>query len=115
MKEGDIIVAPLVQADGQTKNRPALVLRVMPRFGDVLICGFSTKLGQQVVDFDEMLLPSDSDFAASGLVTASLIRLGFLTLLPRGKIAGTIGSVSPERHVRFLRRLSRYLVEGLGA
>lgn len=115
MKEGDIIVAPLVQADGQTKNRPALVLRVMPRFGDVLICGFSTKLGQQVADFDEMLLLSDNDFAASGLVTASLIRLGFLTLLPRSKVAGTIGSVSPERHARLLRRLSSYLVEGLRA
>lgn len=80
MKEGDIIIAPLVQADGQTKNRPALVLRVMPGFGDVLICGFSTKLGQQIVGFDETISPADSDFAASGLVTALLIRLGFLTL-----------------------------------
>ena len=114
MKEGDIIIAPLVQADGQTKNRPALVLRVMPGFGDVLICGFSTKLGQQIVGFDETLLPADNDFAASGLVTASLIRLGFLTLLPRGKVAGTIGSLSPERHARLLRRLSNYLVERLG-
>ena len=114
MKEGDIIVAPLAQADGQIKNRPALVLRVMPGFRDLLVCGFSTQLSPQVTGFDEIILASDSEFALSGLATASLIRLGFLTLLPRGKVAGTIRAVTMERHGRLLRRLSQYLVEHLG-
>jgi len=115
MKEGDIVVAPLAQADGQIKNRPALILRVMPRFGDLLVCGFSTQLSQQVAGFDEIILSSDADFVLSGLTTASLIRLGFLTLLPLGKVAGSIGSVSAERHERLLRRLSGYLVEHLSS
>ena len=113
MKEGDIIVAPLAQADGQIKNRPALVLRVMPGFRDLLVCGFSTRLSQQVAGFDEVILSSDAGFALSGLATASLIRLGFLTLLPRGKVVGTVGAVTVERHARLLRRLSGYLAEHL--
>ena len=113
MKEGDIVVAPLVQANGQIKNRPALILRVMPGFRDLLVCGFSSRLIQQVVGFDEVILPADADFALSGLTGASQVRLGFLTLLPRGKVAGAIGSVTADRHARLLRRLSGYLVEHL--
>jgi mRNA interferase MazF len=44
MKEGDIILAPVPQADGGLKTRPALVLREMPPFRDVLICGISTQV-----------------------------------------------------------------------
>jgi mRNA interferase MazF len=44
MREGSIILTEIVQADGQRKNRPALVLREMPKYGDLLICGISTQL-----------------------------------------------------------------------
>ena len=46
MKEGDIVLTPLSQADGQIKNRPALFLRAMPPFNDVLGCGISTQMQQ---------------------------------------------------------------------
>jgi mRNA interferase MazF len=55
MKEGDIVLALLPQTDGQSKYRPAVVLRRMPGFGDLLVCGISTQLRQQVADFDENL------------------------------------------------------------
>jgi mRNA interferase MazF len=42
MKEGDLILVPMPQADGLVKNRPAIVLREMQPFQDVLICGVST-------------------------------------------------------------------------
>ncbi len=29
MKEGDVVLTPFQQADGKTKNRPAILLRVM--------------------------------------------------------------------------------------
>ena len=32
MKEGDIILTPMPQADGKVKNRPAIYLREMPPF-----------------------------------------------------------------------------------
>jgi len=39
MKEGDIVIVPMPQADGMVKNRPAVVLRAMPPFRDVLVLG----------------------------------------------------------------------------
>lgn len=111
MKEGDVILTPVPQADGAIKNRPAIILREMPPYGDLLVCGVSTQLNQQVKDFDECLSPSDGDFAASGLRSESLIRLGFLAVLPRSGIIGSIGSIAAERHRRLLRRLSEYLVK----
>lgn len=38
MKESDVVLAPIPQADGRVKNSPAIVLREMPGYGDVLVC-----------------------------------------------------------------------------
>ena len=111
MKEGDIILTPMPQADGKVKNRPAIFLREMPPFRDVLVCGVSTQTHQLAPDFDELITSRDGDFSSSGLVSDSLIRLGFLAVLPRRNIIGSIGSVSPERHIRLLHKLSGYLVK----
>ena len=111
MMQGDVVVVPMPQADGMVKNRPAIILREMPPFRDVLVCGVSTQLRQAAKEFDEVISPTDADFAASGLKEESLIRLGFLVVVPRNKIAGSIGSISPERHKRLLQRLSEYLVQ----
>jgi hypothetical protein len=46
MKEGDIVIVPLPQANGMVKNRPAVILREMPPFRDPLVCGLSTQLRQ---------------------------------------------------------------------
>ena len=111
MKEGDLVIVPMPQADGMIKNRPAIILREMPPFRDVLICGVSTQLRQAAKNFDELISPSDADFVSSGLKEESLIRLGFLVVVPRSKIVGSIGSISLERHKRLLQRLSGYLVQ----
>jgi mRNA interferase MazF len=110
MKEGDVILTPLPQADGNIKPRPVLVLREMPPYRDLLVCGISTQLNQQVKGFDEIIAPSDTDFASSGLVAESVIRLGFLAVLPRKSIPGSIGAISPQRHKRLLKNLSEYLI-----
>ncbi len=111
MKEGDVILAPVPQANGAIKNRPAIILRKMPPYKDYLICGVSTQLHQRVKGFDEIVSPSDADFAASGLKSESLIRLGFLAVLPLSNIVGSIGAISTERHKRLLKTLSDYLVK----
>jgi len=110
MKEGDVIVVPMPQADGRIKNRPAIVLREMPPFQDVLVCGVSTQLRHAAKDFDELISPSEPDFVSSGLIEESLIRLGFIVVVPRARIAGSIGSISSERHRRLLQRLGDYLL-----
>jgi|ERR1051325_11921523 len=111
MKEGDVILAPIPQADGTIKNRPAIVLREMPRYHDLLVCGISTQLHQRAAGFDELLSPGDTDFATSGLLAESLIRLSFLAVLPRKNIAGSIGAISSKRHKRLLNTLSDYLIQ----
>jgi mRNA interferase MazF len=109
MKEGDVALAALPQADQQTKKRPIVVLREMPFPGDFLVCGVSRQLKQQSASFDELISPGDPDFKISGLLAPSLIRLGFLMVIPSLRIAGAIGAISPERHRRLLDNLSDYL------
>lgn len=50
MKSGDVALAALPQADGQTKIRPVLLLREMPPHSDGLVCGISTQLQHRVAD-----------------------------------------------------------------
>ena len=114
MNEGDIVLVPLPQADGQVKNRPALVLRQLPPFQDLLCCGISTQLRQEVSGFDELIDVRDADFTASGLRTTSLIRLGFLAVLPVRSVVGTLGLVESSRHQKLLQRLANYLTRGVG-
>jgi len=110
MKEGDVVTALLPQAIGGFKKRPVVVLREMPKYGDLLVCGVSTQLHQYLKGFDELILRDSSDFKSSGLVNESVIRLGYLSSVPQKDIEGVIGSVSRKRHKRLLKALSNYLV-----
>jgi mRNA interferase MazF len=110
MKEDDIVLAPFTQADGQIKKRPAVVLRKVPPFDDLLVCGISTQLRQCVEGFDELISSADPDFKTSGLLQDSVIRLGYLLTLPRKEFIGSIGKISPERHHRLLKQLAEFLV-----
>jgi len=109
IKEGDVIIAPIPQADGRIKNRPAIILRELPLYRGCLVCGVSTQLHQYVKDFDEIIFPADADFVSSNVITKSVIRLGFLAVLPRSSIAGSIGEISSKRHKRLLKTLGDYL------
>lgn len=111
MKEGNIILTPIPQANGEIKNRPALLLREMPKYQDFLVCGISTQLKQYISNFDEIISPSDDDFEASCLFSESVIRLSFLTVISRSSIIGSIGAISKERHQKLLSNLSQYLVQ----
>jgi len=115
MKEGNVILTPVPQADGKLKERPAIFLREMPPYRDLLVCGVSTQLYQYAKDFDELISPADADFKSSCIRTKSLIRLGFLAVLPRHRVLGSIGFISAERHKRLLRKLSDYLTNSIRA
>ena len=106
-----MVLTPVPQAAGRVKNRPAIILRELPPYRDLLVCGVSTQLHQQVQGFDELISPGDPDFAASGLVSASLIRLGFLAVLPRARIIGSIGAIAPDRRRRLLNTLCDHLTQ----
>ena len=90
MSPGDVVIATLPQSDGALKLRPAVLLTAMPPYGDWLACGVSTQLHHCVAGFDELLPLQAPDFSASGLRQASLLRLGFLSTLPRAQIGGVV-------------------------
>ena len=115
MKEGDVVLTRIPQADGRIKNRPAIILREMPPYKDFLVCGVSTQIDKQVKGFDEVIFSSDDDFAASGLKATSLVRLGFLAVLPSAQIIGAIGSISSARHQTLLQSLSSHLLQSVTA
>lgn len=90
-----------------------VLLREMPSHRDFLVCGISSQLQRKIPGFDEVIAPTDADFVSSGLISASVVRLSFLVVVPRTEIVGSIGSVSPERHRRLLRSLSSHLLDDL--
>jgi mRNA interferase MazF len=47
-----------------------------------------------VLGFDDLIIGKDDDFAGSGLMADSLIRLGFLAVLPR-KNTWAVSALSP--------------------
>ncbi len=83
----------------------------MPPFGDLLVCAISRQKRQEVRGFDEVIARADADFAASGLLDTSLVRLGLLATLPTTDVAGVIGWVSKARYDGSLLRLADYLTE----
>lgn len=110
MREGAVVLLRLHQADGQTKTRPAIILRELPGSGDFLVCGVSTQLHREIRGFDEAIAPGDVDFHGSGLKAVSLIRLGFLQGFGRHDPLGSIGFIASSRHQRLLTRLANHLL-----
>jgi mRNA interferase MazF len=114
MKEGDVVLASLPQADGKSKMRPVLLLRQLPPpHNDFLVCGISTQVYQLIKNFDELISEKDDDFKNSGIIKNSVIRLSFLAVAPINVVAGKIGRISDLRHKTLLQRLSNYLVKDI--
>ena len=109
MKERDIILVAMVQADNRNKRRPALILRQMPKFGDLLICGISTQTHQSIPNFDVILEQESPEFGQTGLVRTSVVRLGFINVIPVSKASGVLGNIRQELHTTLLDRLCQYL------
>jgi len=111
MREGDVVLAEIPQADGKSKLRPVLLLRQLPSpYNDFLVCGISTQTHQLIKNFDELISEKDNDFKDSGIIKESVIRLSFLAVAPNQLVAGKIGKISEIRHKKLLQRLSDYLV-----
>ena len=106
IKEAGIVLAHIQQSDGKIKTRPVLILKQMPGFGDLLVCGVSHQIHQKVEGFDELLTPDTNN----GLRVPSIVRLGFLGTIPINLIEGEIGTIEPELHNELLERLSVYLM-----
>ncbi|MEI6815522.1 MAG: type II toxin-antitoxin system PemK/MazF family toxin [Bacteroidota bacterium] len=108
MEEGQIILT-VFETDKAKKIRPALVLRKAPKYNDYLVCGISSKLYEEVDDFDMLINEGHPDFKNSGLKHDGLIRLFFLGMIREEEILGSIGSVSKATLHTLQGRLADYI------
>ena len=110
MSPGDVVLIPLPQLSGPAKLRPALVLTLLPGpYQNVLLCGISTQVHLIQANWDELIQPSDGDFAGSGLHQASAIRLSYLYGADTMEIAGVIGAIESARLDRLRTHLADHL------
>ncbi len=107
MNQGDILLASLPQADGEIKNRPIVLLKKLPGFGDFLVCGLSTQLHQKIESFDEIIAPTPQN----RLRQTSLIRLSFLAVVSQEQIRGVLGKIPETTYRKLLERLTDYLLK----
>jgi hypothetical protein len=111
MKPGDVVFALMPQADTELKARPSIVLKIIPPFGDLLVCGITTRLRNFTPTLSELILSTDDDFAMSGLERDSMIRLGYLITYPKWQLGDPIGQISISRLNRLLAQLSTFIAQ----
>ena len=111
MKPGDIVLIRFPQADLKAgKLRPALVLAIAPgHYADLLLAMISSRIYQAVPDFDEIIVPSDLDYAATGLKVYSVVRLARIVSVTPSVINARLGNISPKRLQQIRNRLSDWL------
>jgi mRNA interferase MazF len=78
-------------------------------YKDLLVCGISTQIHQEVNGLDEIISNNDIDFNESGLIQQSLIRVGYLAIIPNKIIAGIIGKISVSRLQKIKKQLAEFI------
>jgi len=110
MNPGDVVLIPIPQTGGRAKLRPAIVLALMPgAYQSLLICGISTQTHAVETNWDDPIDLADTDFAASGLHQASIVRLSFVRAASPVDIARQIGQIDAARPARLRQRLYDHL------
>jgi mRNA interferase MazF len=111
MKPGDIVLIRYPQTDlKEGKLRPALVIAFAPgRHTDLLLALITSRTYQAVPKFDEIIEPSDSDYAATGLKVRSVVRLARLASVEPSVIIARLGQISPKRLQQVRERLADWL------
>ena len=93
------------------KKRPALLLKSLPGdYQDWLVCMISSKTGQEIINLDEIISPSDLDFAETGLKSESVIRISRLAVVSPKIFLGYIGQVSPQRLKKIHKNLANWIL-----
>jgi mRNA interferase MazF len=112
IREGHVVLFAFPQTDQKAGNlRPALVVRRLPGGrDDWLVCMISTRLQQRIDGFDELIVQEDTDFAASGLRTSSVIRVSRLAVVAAEVLQGSIGLLGPDRMRVVRTRLADWIL-----
>jgi mRNA interferase MazF len=111
MNPGDIVLIRFPQTDlAAGKLRPALVVAISPgHHGDLLLALITSRTFQAVPNFDEIIEPTDPDYAVTGLKVRSVIRLARLATVEPSVINARLGSISSDRLQQIKKRLAGWL------
>lgn len=112
--EGSIILVDFLQSDGAVKKRPAVIVRRLPPFGDLLLAGISTQLHQAIAGFDLILQQNDPDFHRTGLRATSVVRIALLARYAANdpRINGELGKLAAADLALAQQRLAKLILEG---
>lgn len=111
IQEGQIVLFTFPQTDQTAvKMRPALVVRSLPgSHDDWLVCMISSQIRHEVVEVDEVIRETNSDFHQTGLKNTSLIRVTRIAVVSGDILHGAIGCLSGYRLDRIRSRLSDWI------
>jgi mRNA interferase MazF len=105
--KGDIILVPFPFTDlSETKLRPAVLLWVDSKGQDVTLCFISSQGIDRVTDDEFVILPSDPEFAQTGLKSSSKVRVARIITLEKSLLQRRLGQLSPQQ----LQQLDRCLI-----
>jgi mRNA interferase MazF len=102
--KGDIILVPFPFTDlSETKLRPAIVLWVDEQGQDITLCFISSQSIDRITSDEFVILPSDPDFAQTGLKTASKVRVSRVVTLEKVLLQRRLGQIGSQ-HLQLLNR-----------
>jgi len=101
------LLAALRQAGRRAQRSAGPVPEAHATFSRPISGGISAQL-QQAAELNETISQADFDFRTSKLKTASLIRLGYLAVLPRSEFRDGLGAFLSARLNRLLTRLADF-------
>ena len=99
MKPGDIVLIRFPKTDLTTgKLRPALIIaQTSGRHDDVLLALITSRMHQNIIDFDKVIKDTDPDLLDSGLKTSSVIRLSRIAAVDKTAINPRLEMISAAR------------------
>ena len=104
-----MVALPFTDLSG-SKRRPVVVVGAAPTGNsDWLVCMVSSKLQHRHAAVDELIEPAAPDFPSSGLVAASLVRVGRLAIIEESLLLGAIGSIGADRMNRIREKLKNWI------
>ena len=96
LARGDLVLITFPFTDlSSQKLRPALIVG-RPSGQDLIVAFITGHVGRMDPRADCLLAPTDPEFPATGLKTASLVRLDKLATLDRALARRRIGSIGPR-------------------
>lgn len=111
LQRGDIVLVtfPFTDLSG-SKKRPAVVLQTeTPQSVDIILAFISSILPKSPGKNEIILLPSQRDFATTGLKVPSVIRLDKLATIDRRLVVRKLGRLTPKQ----LNRIDDLLLQAL--